>query len=261
MSKEDSKGKGRGFAGLAEIAPPPPSPRTPPLAPKPSAPPPPSPQTANSTPGPSRQPPAALPPNTKGKTDFTPWVVGAIVLGVIWLFASNSSESSSRPSSYTPSDQAAAPAPSYVPPPPAPPAAESPPPAGITYALDDSQLRYCIAQKIRVTTWEGATTADNNADIDRFNARVEDYNSRCGHFKYRRGALERVTAEVEQDRSRIESIARATWIANRPVNPDPAARSYSPAAPAYPAYPIYTPPVDTPPTDTPTPPSSTSGEE
>lgn len=116
------------------------------------------------------------------------------------------------------------------------------PPVGNGYALDDSQIRFCVAQKIRIAVWEGATQTTNNADIDRFNARVDDYNARCGHFKYRRGALERVTAEVEGERSRIESMARTAWLAGRPANPDPPqSRYYTPAAPAYPAFPPLSP--------------------
>ena len=120
--------------------------------------------------------------------------------------------------------------------PPAPPV-ESPPPIGAGYALDDSQIRYCLAQKIRIGVWENATQTNNSADIDRFNARVDDYNARCGHFRYRRGALERVTAEVDGERARVESTAREAWLVGRPLNPDPApSRYYPPAAPAYPAY-------------------------
>ncbi|MGO3742393.1 hypothetical protein, partial [Kerstersia sp.] len=61
---------------------------------------------------------------------------------------------------------------------------ESKPPAGQNLVLPREQIRYCLAEDIRLA---GAKSAVNNhigADVDQFNAMVADYNSRCGSFQY-----------------------------------------------------------------------------
>jgi hypothetical protein len=64
---------------------------------------------------------------------------------------------------------------------------ESQPPVGQNTVLSTAQIRYCLAEDIRM---DGAKAAVNNyidSDVERFNAMVADYNSRCGSFRYRRG--------------------------------------------------------------------------
>src|SRR3546814_739566 len=146
------------------------------------------------------------------------WILGiAAVVGLLLLIGqSNKNTPSPSPSpapapAYSPPAQSAAP--SYSPP--APPQApsgpqESKPPVGQDLVFSTAQIRYCLAEDIRM---EGAKAALNNysdSDVDRFNAMVADYNSRCGRFRYRSGALERARRDVEpyggdRKRRRLES--------------------------------------------------------
>lgn len=74
---------------------------------------------------------------------------------------------------------------------------ESMPPIGQNLVLNISQIRYCLAEDIRL---DGAKSAVNNyinSDVDRFNMMVADYNSRCGRFLYREGALESARRDIE----------------------------------------------------------------
>src|SRR3546814_13694003 len=73
----------------------------------------------------------------------------------------------------------------------------SKPPVGQNLVLSSEQIRYCLAEDIRM---DGAKSAINNYsdyDVDRFNAMVADYNSGCGSFRYRSGALTSARRDFE----------------------------------------------------------------
>ena len=79
------------------------------------------------------------------------------------------------------------------------------PPVGQDLVFSTAQIRYCLAEDIRL---EGAKSAVNNyidSDVDRFNAMVADYNSRCGSFRYRSGALESARRDIEPYRSLLQA--------------------------------------------------------
>lgn len=90
---------------------------------------------------------------------------------------------------------------------------ESKPPVGQNLVLSREQIRYCLAEDIRM---EGAKSAFNNYsdyDVDRFNAMVADYNSRCGSFQYQtnnrgRNDLNSAQRDIEPYRSRLQSEGR-----------------------------------------------------
>ena len=82
---------------------------------------------------------------------------------------------------------------------------ESMPPVGQDLVFSTAQIRYCLAEDIRM---ESAKSALNNyigSDVEYFNAKVADYNSRCGHFRYRRGALESARRDIEPYRSQLQT--------------------------------------------------------
>ncbi len=86
---------------------------------------------------------------------------------------------------------------------------ESRPPVGENHALSRDQLRYCLAESARIESMETIVNEYNQADVDTFNRYVNDYNSRCGSFRYRPGALELVQREVDAARSRLGQEGRA----------------------------------------------------
>lgn len=247
MSTDGSKDKARGFAGLADLAPPPsPPPPVPPLASnhqerEPSA----------LNPQPETQ---SAPKKTKDASKAL-WIIAAVAFAAILIYSANSANNvgsapASSASAYQP-PASSPPAPAYAPttettavPTPAyspEPVVESLPPQGAGLLLNDSQIGYCIAQKMRLSTWRSVTQVTNSADIDRFNAQVNDYNSRCSSYRYQQGAQERVAGEMENERPRIESMARASWLATTPPAPAPApayipdlSGHYDTPAPAYP---------------------------
>ncbi|WP_139558806.1 peptidoglycan-binding domain-containing protein [Methylotetracoccus oryzae] len=81
---------------------------------------------------------------------------------------------------------------------------------------------------------EGAKAALNNysdSDVDRFNAMVADYNSRCGSFRYRSGALESARRDVEPYRSQLQAEGRSRF-ARSPSTRSLSAPAQAPARPA-----------------------------
>ena len=151
------------------------------------------------------------PPHMFGLTARPIPIVGCIV-GVLWLIGQSDKNTTSPAPAYSPPAQTATP--SYSPPPAEPQAPsrpqESMPPVGQDLVFSTAQIRYCLAEDIRM---EGAKSALNNyidSDVDRFNAMVADYNSRCSHFRYRRGMLEGVRSEVDARADEIRNAAQST---------------------------------------------------
>ena len=142
------------------------------------------------------------------------WVLGiAAVIGVLWLIGQSDKSPTSPTPAYPPPAQTTTP--SYSPP--AEPQApsrpqESMPPVGQNLVFSAAQIRYCLAEDIRL---EGAKSAVNNyieSDVDRFNAMVADYNSRCGSFRYRSGALESARRDMEPFRGQLQSEGLSRFV-------------------------------------------------
>jgi DNA-binding transcriptional MerR regulator len=89
------------------------------------------------------------------------------------------------------------------------------PPAGKGLVLDTNQIRYCLAEDIRLKTIRPLIDTRSDQEVDRFNARIDDLNSRCADSKYRRGTLERARQEIEARRATIENLARLQWEAEK----------------------------------------------
>ena len=215
--EEQKKGDGKGFAGLSSLVSdvdttPPPAAKTEPAA-SASSTERPTPQAAQPQPSQQHQTyqePAQ--PSSSGSSGGK-WVLGiAAIIGVLWLIGQSDKSSTSPAPAYSPPAQTATP--SYSPP--AEPQApsrpqESMPPVGQDLVFSTAQIRYCLAEDIRL---EGAKSAVNNyidSDVDRFNAMVADYNSRCGSFRYRSGALESARREIEPYRGQLQSEGRSKF--------------------------------------------------
>jgi hypothetical protein len=152
------------------------------------------------------------------------WVLGiAAVIGVLWLiFESNNPPSSEAPNFSAPSQNSS---PSYSASPSRNQAPSRPeevkPPIGQDRTLSTAQIRYCLAEDIRL---EGARSAINNysnTDVDRFNAMVTDYNIRCSSYRYRTGALESARRDVESYRSRLQAEGRNRFTSSPMTNAQP----------------------------------------
>jgi hypothetical protein len=157
--------------------------------------------------------------HSSGEPSGKKWWIGiVIVIGFIWLMSSSGSKNSSTPTSYsnppyiTPSASAPAPPTSSAPSQPGqfdPNATSRPtevmPDVGTNNILDVEQIRYCVAEKIRLDASENAVDRYNRDEIDRFNAMAADFNSRCGQYRYRQGTLELAISDMEPYRAQLEA--------------------------------------------------------
>lgn len=86
---------------------------------------------------------------------------------------------------------------------------EEQPPVGSGLTLSAPQIRYCVSEKIRLEGWQSGVDPRTQASIDAFNNGVDDYNSRCSQFRYKRGRLESVRDEVEPRRAELLAAGKA----------------------------------------------------
>lgn len=184
------------------------------------------------------------------------WLLGiAAVIGVLWFIGEADKNPSTPAPTYAPptqlidlyddqSAQATSPAPAYSlserntePSKSSPPVQhqapsrpeESKPPAGRDLIFSAAQIRYCLAEEIRMDGAKSALDNYSEFDVDRFNAMVADYNSRCGSFRYRSGALERARRDIEPYRIQFRAEGRSifargssTGSLSSPAQPRPA---------------------------------------
>ena len=85
--------------------------------------------------------------------------------------------------------------------------AESKPPAMAGQVLEREQLRYCLAEKIRLLAIK--TKYDLNAKVamDMFNARVDDFNARCSKVHYRKADMTIVSRVIDQTIANLQQDA------------------------------------------------------
>jgi hypothetical protein len=88
------------------------------------------------------------------------------------------------------------------------PSSEQVPPVGTGIALSASQVRYCLAEKIRLEAARDIVEAESV--VDQFNAMVDDYNGRCGNYRYSAEVFESLQQSVEANKATLqaEGIAR-----------------------------------------------------
>lgn len=89
---------------------------------------------------------------------------------------------------------------------------ETRPPVGQGLALSKAQVRYCVFQGARLKAMRSMTST--NYQISRFNALIDDYNSRCSSYRYTSGVLSSVRREAQGKSAEITSDARrivASW--------------------------------------------------
>lgn len=79
------------------------------------------------------------------------------------------------------------------------------PPVGTNNNLSVPEIRWCVYEKIRIEAMRDII--NTNAGIYEFNQFVNDYNSRCGRYRYRKGSKSQAERDVEAYRSRIVSEA------------------------------------------------------
>ena len=221
MAGEDDKSKkepAKGFAGLSELVSKidaaTPASGKPALTPSAS-----SESTQRTSPPPVETAPTAksvgakpyeAPPEPSSGGSATKWMIGiSIVIGIFWLIGESDRRGSSRPAASYPSGPAQAPG-SLV---------EAMPPVGQGMVFTTAQIRYCLAEEIRINAAETVLNNYSDYDVDRYNAMVADYNSRCSNYRYRRGALEGARRDVEPYRSQLVDDGRGRLSRNPSAGP------------------------------------------
>ena len=155
---------------------------------------------------------AAQPP--AGDSSVGKWFlsIGAVI-GVLWLLSSGSSNKNSPTTSIThpttsvetaPASDRIQQTPSRL--------HEEKPPVGTNHVHGPTQLRYCLAEEIRLDAAKVASDNFVEADVDRFNTMVADYNNRCGEFRYYKDSLETARSDVERYRSLLEAEGAARFV-------------------------------------------------
>lgn len=86
---------------------------------------------------------------------------------------------------------------------------ESTPPVGVGHVLTTDQLRYCLAEDIRLEAGRPLTLSESQ--VDRFNALVEDFNGRCSAAKYNTSIFESTKRSVEARRAALQAEGAARF--------------------------------------------------
>lgn len=73
---------------------------------------------------------------------------------------------------------------------------EEMPPVGSGLVFTAHEIRYCLAEDVRLSTIKKAIDNYSQTEVNRFNAAIDDFNSRCSSYKYSRGTLGSIQDEV-----------------------------------------------------------------
>lgn len=172
-------------------------------------------------------------------------LVGIGACFVLWLAVNGGQNNrtyspppAQKPQSY--SAPQSSPTPAVAPTPPIVPQNSGPqytkPSVGTNNLLSVPEIQWCIRNGIRIDAMRNLI--ETNAGIDEFNRIVNDYNSRCGSYRYREGTQSQAQRSVEPYRSQIvaEAVREAKQL-GRPYQPPASPVSPAPSASSTPVKP------------------------
>lgn len=134
------------------------------------------------------------------------WGIYASIAAVIGFFViADEMDRPSNRSTYQPSAPRVT-TPTPTPAPAASAAVENRPPVGQGLTLSRSQIRYCVFQRQRLDIIR--TLSTTNYQIDRFNALIGDFNSRCSSYRYRGSDLSAAEREARENAAELRADAR-----------------------------------------------------
>ena len=73
--------------------------------------------------------------------------------------------------------------------------------------LNTSEIRWCLREEIRIETWRQGIVA-NAQKIDAFNEAIDNYNDRCGDYRYATASMAEARRDVDVQESGIIAEAR-----------------------------------------------------
>jgi len=134
------------------------------------------------------------------------WTAVAAFFGVIWLANLDSPSPPSRAANPPARSSSAG-------------NTEIAPPIGQDLLLTPDQIRYCLFQGERLDAFRLVLTS--NAQIDRFNQLIADWNSRCSSYRYRPADMRARERELEAQKGRLQGEGRSLAIVDVPPSLDP----------------------------------------
>ena len=141
---------------------------------------------------------------------FSVYIWGAVILFILfWAIAQGEKQPSSSAPAYISPEQTTATR-NLVTSQPQEPSRpdESKPPVGQNLVLTVAQIRYCLAEDIRMEGARAALNLNSDAHVEYFNELVGDYNRRCSNFRYRNGSLESAKNDIEPYRHELLAQGR-----------------------------------------------------
>lgn len=126
---------------------------------------------------------------------------------------------------------------------------EERPPVSRGELYSTPQLRYCLAESIRIEAVREVLDKSGPRSVEEFNARIEDFNARCSRYRFYESEMFIVKDEVERHRTRLQADARRAYLNSmaarnpaRATTPESAApKPEHEAAPAVPSIPSPSP--------------------
>lgn len=88
---------------------------------------------------------------------------------------------------------------------------ESKPSVGKNQVLGTSQIRYCLAENIRLEEAGNYVNNSSQSQIDLYNSYVADFNSRCSEYRYRTSSMSSAKRYIEKYSSTIRTEGRSRF--------------------------------------------------
>ena len=135
------------------------------------------------------------------------WILGIGAIIAIYMMFSGGSPTKQKPAPRQSAYTATAPTTKVAPPQTKPAELKiEVPPVGRDNILNLPQLRWYFREKIRIETMRDLPTT--NRAIGEFNAMVDNYNSRCGSFRYKQSSFTQAQKDIDAIRYQIVADAK-----------------------------------------------------
>jgi hypothetical protein len=83
--------------------------------------------------------------------------------------------------------------------------------SGAGNVLEAPEIRYCLAESIRLDAGKGVVNTASSRDVLLFNALVGDYNQRCVQYRYQTDVYDAAKVDVELARATLEAQGRGRF--------------------------------------------------
>ena len=81
------------------------------------------------------------------------------------------------------------------------------PAGGANQVFSQGEIKYCLAERVRLEAMQGMLDKTRDAHITNFNFRVDDFNSRCSNYRYRETDMALARSEIDAMRGSLRTHA------------------------------------------------------